>query len=210
MKRFNITIIFLFLGTLSLFSQKNQVFNVSYYGLLTNSYYPNLKIKNVLENMGVKKFYPFTSSVSFGFDFNINHIDLSLDLGIGGMLNKQTKTTVMLSNLSIGYKLKKIDFLTLGGNISYHLITLNSVINKGSIDFTTYTLVKSTSFSLSTMQLMIGPILRFEQNGNVISLGYDFGIIPVFWQSSDMMIDNNYKERFDRIHLDYIYKIRHN
>ena len=162
--------------------------------------------------MGVGKLTPITNEVSFGIDLKVKHVDLSLDLGIGGMQQKKITTRVMESNLGIGYyfMLKNGSFLTLGGNIYYHLINIDAYIKKGSLNFSNNTLTNSTSFSISTMQFMIDPIIKFEQDQFIFSLGYDFGLIPMYWKSNNMAIVNNYKERFDRIHFDFGFKFLYN
>mgnify|MGYP001259576689 CR=1 FL=1 len=207
MKLFKLLLL-LNIGIFSGFSQNNNEFYFSYYNLLSTSYYTNFKINETLENTGVGKLIPFTAQTAIGIDMRVNHIDINLDLGVGAMLSKNIKTSSMQSNLGIGYyfDLKNEDYLTLGGNISYHLINLDAYIQKGSIDFLNNTVNNSTSFSMSTMQFMIGPMVKFEDDWYMISIGYDFGIIPMYWKSNNMVIANNYKERMDRIHIDYIIK----
>ena len=90
------------------------------------------------------------------------------------------------------------------------LVNIDAYVKKGSLNFSNNTLTNSTSFSISTMQFMIGPIIKFEQDRCIFSLGYDFGLIPMYWKSNNMAIVNNYKERFDRIHFDFGFKFLYN
>jgi len=207
MKHFKLLLL-LNIGIFSGFSQNNNEFYFSYYNLLSTSYYPNLQINETLENMGVGKLIPFTTQTAIGIDMRVNHVNINLDLGIGGMFSKNIKTSSIQSNLGIGYyfDLKNEDYLTLGGNISYHLINIDAYIQKGSIDFSNNTVKNSTSFSISTMQFMIGPMIKFEDDWYMISIGYDFGIIPMYWKSHNTIVVHNYKERIDKIHIDYIIK----
>ncbi len=192
----------------SIFSQNNNKYFFSYYNLFSTSFYSSFKIHEKLKNIGIGKLNPYTIGTSFGINFKFNHMDLNLDLGLGGIQHKNTRILTMQSNLGIGYSfLKNGDFLTLGGSISYHLINFDIYNNMGSINFANNTVINPTSFSISTMQFMIGPMIRFEDDWYMISLGYDFGFIPMCWKSNNMMIINNYKERIDRIHIDYVLKI---
>ena len=211
MKVFNLFLL-LNLGIFSVFSQNNNDAFFSYYNLLSTSLYPNFKIKEKLKDIGVDNLNSVTNEVSFGIDFKVKHVGLNLALGIGGMQNKNVVTRLMVSNLGVGcyFMLKDGSFLTLGGNIHYHLMSINTYIKKGNLNFLTNSLMNSTSFSISTTQFMIGPIIRFEQNQCVFSLGYEFGIVPTYWKSNDMLIINNYKERFDRIHFDIGFKFLYN
>ncbi|MDR2409831.1 MAG: hypothetical protein LBE13_17215 [Bacteroidales bacterium] len=168
------------------------------------------QMNEILTNMKTDKIPIIITLASLGVHVDYRNVVYSLDIGIGGMGNKQTWSTNLLANLSIGYQLFLPDenSLIFSGTLSYELYNVYSYLTKGSLDMEAAILITPTQFNVQLHQFMPGAKIAWRNKFTTIGIGYDVGCIPMSWTSDVVTISNNTKERINRIHFDIAYDIR--
>ena len=186
-------------------SKKKEEFGVYMKTTLAHNY--KFKLNSTLTDLGCKKIPDIFMYGMLGFYFGIKKAEITVDFGAGGLYSKTTRVFSSISNLSAGYKLTlpKKHSLIFAGNIAYEGYNVITRIEKGNLDFQNAVLTNSTAFHLELEQLMLGPKITWRNDGIYdISIGYDFGVMPMRWKSNTVNILNSPKERIDRIHIDFI------
>ena len=206
MKKVFVGLVFFLVSVSSLFAQETtakEEFGIYIKGSVAHNY--NFKLNNTLTGIGCKKIPNILTYGLFGFYFDVKKVEITMDLGVGGMYSKTTRVFNFLANVSVGYKLAlpKKQSLIFAGNIAYEGYNALTRIDKGNLDFQNAVLTNSTAFLLELSQCMIGPKITWRNNIIPISIGYDFGIVPLRWTSNTVNILNSPKERIDRIHIDF-------
>ena len=162
------------------------------------------KLNTTLANIGCKKTPDILTFGGLGFYYCIKKVEITLDGGVGGLYDKNTRLINWVANVSVGYKLTlpKDHSLIFSGNIAHTAYNIFTYVEKGNLDFENSTLTNSTMFHLELQQLMAGPRITWRHDMFDIGIGYDFGCIPFRLKSNNVNLSNSPKERIDRIYFD--------
>ncbi|MDR1793136.1 MAG: hypothetical protein LBR36_06845 [Bacteroidales bacterium] len=196
--------ILLLIFGLANFAFSQEEINCGMYSTLSVAYTHDFLLNKSLKDLGTQTIPAVSISDVIGLAINYKHLAFTLDYGVGFMAKKKIVSASFLTNALLGYQLSlpKEQSLIFAGNISYELYGVRAFITKGDIDLKNNTLSSTTYFALLLHQLRIGPKITYHNKDIDISIGYDFGCIPLRWQSSENVnVTNSPKERTDKVYI---------